>query len=123
MEGKIKELYGMGARALTTKQKGYIDSWINGMGYSFEMIRRAYEVTADSTERVNMSYTNTILERWNSEGIRTLEDVERSDKEYQAQKSKSTSGKKQSKGTASSFDTDEFFEAAIRRSLGGGEDK
>ena len=123
MEGKIKELYGMVARALTTKQKGYIDSWINGMGYSFEMIRRAYEVTADSTERVNMSYTNTILERWNSEGIRTLEDVERSDKEYQAQKSKSTSGKKQSKGTASSFDTDEFFEAAIRRSLGGGEDK
>jgi hypothetical protein len=47
-----------------------------------------------------------VLERWNAAGLRTLEDIERSYK------------KGESALDASSFDTDSFFAAAVRRALG-----
>ncbi len=112
VEGKIRALFGIGARAFTTKEKKFISAWINDMKYSFEIIERAYEVTADATGKGAFPYANTILERWNAEGLRTLEDIERS---YIKAEEEKKEGKKGEKG---SFETDSFFEAAVRRSLG-----
>jgi DnaD/phage-associated family protein len=106
-EGKIRSLFGIGARAFTTKEKKFISSWINDMNYSIEIIEKAYEVTADATGNASMPYANSILERWNAASLRTLEEIEESYKTGQ--------GKAAKEG---SFDTDSFFEAAVRRSLG-----
>ncbi|MBR4031612.1 MAG: DnaD domain protein [Clostridia bacterium] len=106
-EGKIRTLFGVGERAFTTKEKKFISSWINDMNYSIEIIEKAYEVTADATGKGSFPYANTVLERWNAAGLRTLEEIEASYK------------KSGSEGPAvGSFDTDSFFEAAVRRSLG-----
>ena len=105
-EGKIRAMFGIGERAFTTKEKKFISSWINDMQYSIDIIEKAYEVTANATGNASMPYANSILERWNAAGLRTVSDIEKS---YEK-----GSGAKITEG---SFNTDEFFEAAIRRSL------
>lgn len=107
-EGKIRSLFGIGERAFTTKEKKFISAWINDMGYSIEIIEKAYEVTADATGKGSFAYANSILERWNAAGLRTLSEIEDSYK----------SGDGATKPSNGSFDTDSFFEAAVKRSLG-----
>ena len=107
-EAQIRGLFGIGARAFTTKEKKLISSWVNDMGYSIEIIKKAYEVTADATGNASIPYANSVLERWNAAGLRTLEEIEAS---YQQKKN-------EGKEAQGSFDTDDFFEAAVRRSLG-----
>lgn len=107
-EGRIRSLFGIGERAFTTKEKKFISAWINDMGYSIEIIEKAYEVTADATGKGSFAYANSILERWNAAGLRTLAEIEESYK----------SGESALKSTSGSFDTDSFFEAAVKRSLG-----
>lgn len=107
-EGRIRRLFGVGERAFTTKEKKFISAWINDMGYSMEIIEKAYEVTADATGKGSFAYANSVLERWFASGYRTLSEIEES---Y-----KSGEGKAPVEG---SFDTDSFFEAAVKRSLGG----
>lgn len=111
-EGKIRNLFGVGARAFTTKEKKFISAWINDMKYPFEIIEKAYEVTADATGNASMPYANSVLERWNAAGYKTLEEIERAAEEYRSRESAKTSGE-------GSFDTDSFFAAAVKRSLGG----
>ena len=108
-EGKIRSLFGVGERAFTTKEKKFISAWINDMGYSIEIIQKAYEVTADATGKGSFAYANSVLERWNAAGLRTLPEIEESYK-------KGAGGDSPATG---SFDTDSFFEAAVKRSLGG----
>ncbi|MBE6584654.1 MAG: DnaD domain protein [Ruminococcaceae bacterium] len=108
MEGKIRTMFGIGTRALTTKEKKFISAWVSDFGYGIDIIQKAYEVTADATGSASIPYANSVLERWNAEGLRTPDAV---DESYQ----KKTAEKKAHEG---SFDTDEFFEAAVRYSLG-----
>ncbi len=122
VEGNIRKLFGMGQRTLTTKEKRIISSWVNDMGFSMEMIEKAYEVTADATGNASIPYTNSVLERWNSDGIKTIAGVEESEQKHKALKQgkkKPADGGKAEASKSSSFNTDEFFKAAVRRSLGG----
>lgn len=107
-EGQIRKIFGIGTRAFTSKEKKFIYSWLNDMRYTVEIITRAYEVSANATGKASFPYTNAVLERWNSENLRTLEEIEAADKKNQ----ESTAN------DGSSFDTDDFFAAAVRRSLG-----
>ncbi len=107
-EGKIRELFGLGGRAFTTKEKKFISAWVNEMGYPIEIITKAYEVTADATGKGSFPYANSVLERWNAAGLRTLEAIEESYKKPA----------ELDKGHEGSFDTDSFFDAAVKRALG-----
>lgn len=107
-EGQIRKIFGIGTRAFTSKEKKFIYSWLNDMRYTVEIITRAYEVSANATGKASFPYTNAVLERWNSENLRTLEEIEAADKKNQ----------ESAANDSSSFDTDDFFAAAVRRSLG-----
>lgn len=104
-ESEIRRLFGMKSRALTTREKKFITSWVSVFGYGTDMIKKAYEITVDSTHEASLAYANAILERWNSEGIRTPEQVDAAKKD------------KLPAGNNGSFDTDRFFEAALQRSF------
>ncbi len=106
--GKIRTLFGISSRALTTKEKGMIEKWLCVMQYDDAVLKMAYEITVDSIGKASIPYANTILERWYAEGYKTLEDVEGAIAEYRRQKSDSSA----------SFDADDFFEAALRRTYG-----
>ncbi len=106
--GKVRALFGISSRALTTKEKTMIEKWICVMKYDEEMLRRAYEITVDSTTKPSIPYANSILERWYAEGYRTLADVDAALAEYKRKKA----------GDGASFDVDEWFEAALKRTYG-----
>ncbi len=118
-ESKLRSLFGIGARALTTKEKKAFSTWLHTYGFDMEMITLAFEIGADATSDVSVAYVNSILDRWNAEGIRTPAAVQ-SDKQARDAK---RSGKGKAEQTSGSFDTDDFFEAAMRRSLGENYDK
>lgn len=107
-ENFVRKLFGMKSRALTAKEKKCISQWFGSFGYGEAIVNRAYELTVAATNEASVPYANAILERWFSEGIKTLEDVDKAETERaEANKKEPESG---------SFDTDDFFEAALKRS-------
>ena len=109
-EGQVRTLFGMKARALTGREDKMLRAWIS-FGYDIEVVRRAYEMTVAATNEASLPYANAILERWHAEGLKTAEDVDRSVAEQKAKKDG------QEIGLGNSFDTDDFFEAALKRSF------
>lgn len=103
LEGQIRALFGMKDRELTTKEKKFIEKWITKFGYGIDVIKKAYEVTVDAIHEPSPAYANAVLERWNKEGLTTLADIERAQSEALP--------------SEGSFDTDDFFEAALKRSM------
>ena len=107
-ESFVRNLFGMKSRALTAKEKKCIEQWFGKFGYGEDVITRAYELTVSATNEPSVPYANAIIERWFSEGIKTIEDIDRAAAErVESQKSEPGEG---------SFDTDDFFESALRRS-------
>ena len=106
IEGKIKNVFGLGSRKLTTKEKKQVDAWINEYKFDLEVIEKAYEITVSATSKPSIHYANAILEKWNAEGIKTPSDVEALMQKREEQKAEE----------GSSFDVDDFFDAALKRS-------
>ena len=109
MRPRIRQMFGMGERALTTKEKQYIEKWCGEFGFDLDIIRKAYEITVTNTGKPSMAYCNSILDRWNAAGYKTAEQVDAATEEYKKKKNESSGG---------SFDVDDFFEAALKRSYG-----
>ncbi len=103
LEYKVRKLFGIGGREFTAREKSIFEAWATAK-YGYELIKKAFEISVDNTGKSNWNYTNKILENWLASGVKTLEDVE---KALQSHKSKLD---------MSSFDTDDFFEAALKRS-------
>lgn len=110
LENRIRKLFGIGSRAFSKKEKGFIDAWRTEYAFDFDMIETAYEMTVDKTGEASLPYANAILKRWHDDGIATPD----------AARAASQKQKKAVKGKVGSFDTDDFFEAALNRSYGGG---
>ena len=104
--GKIRAMFGLASRALTAKEKSMVERWVCQMQYGDDVLRLAYETTVNAINKPSIPYANTILERWYAEGYRTMADVEKALAEYRRKK------------TEGSFDVDDFFEAALKRTYG-----
>lgn len=100
-ENQIRGLFGLGKRALTQKEKAFMSSWQN-MGFSWDMIKLAYERTVDGTKnQPNMNYMNKILENWSTSGFNSPSEVEQGDKKPST--------------VSDGFDPDEFFKIALEK--------
>lgn len=102
-EYKIRKLFGVGGREFTCREKTIFEKWVDAK-YSYDLIKMAYEISVDNTGKSNWNYTNRILENWLASGVKTVEDAEKAQESHK------------SKLSMSSFDTDDFFEAALKRS-------
>jgi DnaD/phage-associated family protein len=103
LEFKIRKLFGMGDREFTKAEKEVISKWIN-MEIDINLLQKAYEITVDKTGKSSLKYTAKIIENWNSNGIKTVEQAEEAQNKHKEKMSMST------------FDTNDFFEAALKRS-------
>lgn len=101
---KFKSLCGFGNRALSTKEEKFVSRWFEEMCYSFEVVKLAYEITVDKLHEVNFNYMGKILETWFASGYRSVEDIKNGTK------------KPTPKGTADSFNVDDFVAAALKKS-------
>ena len=117
-EYKIRRLLGLGERALTAKEKEYIEAWTTTYAMPMDVITRAYEITVKNIETPRMSYINKILSGWNENGIRTLEAVDAAEAEFE--KKKASGGKPSAPAaqtaTQASYDIDTFLALAMNRS-------
>lgn len=107
LQGKVRTMFGIGSRSFTGKENKMLDAW-SSYGYGEDIIRRAYEITVGAIHEPSLPYANSILERWHSEGLDTAAQI---DARLDAEREKK--GQTPREG---SFDTDDFFEAALRRS-------
>lgn len=106
-----RTLSGAGKRSFTERENKFLAQWAK-WNISPEMLKLAYEVAVDSTGAPSMPYTNKVLSNWKEAGYTTVEQVKVAMEEYKQ--------KKEGKGASaqqSSFATDEFFEAALKRTL------
>lgn len=111
----LRRLFGIGPRALTKKEQEAFDRWCGQWKMPFELIERAFEVTVENCGgRAPVEYCNAILRSWFDRGYKTVEEAEESMAQYKHDKT----GEAPKKG---SFDEDDFFEAALRRSYGNDE--
>jgi len=105
VENLIRRLAGLGARALSAKEARFVAAW-SDYDFAEDVLTLAYEITVNNTGEFAFPYMNKILVNWNEAGYKTRAEVEEALSGYQ---------KKKSQDSESSFDIDEFFEAALRR--------
>lgn len=114
---RLRRLFGMGDRAFTKKETSFFEKWSGEWKMPFDMIEYAFEITVNSTGKPSLDYMSRILSDWHSEGIATVEAAEkRSAERKEAFKYKGTAVGSSPEAKGSSFDTDEFFEKALKRS-------
>lgn len=111
VRGRVEAMFGMTGRDLTTREKKFLTTWTETMGFDADVIRLAYEITVDNTGEASLPYANKILESWHQSGLHTADEVS-------AEIEKGRAARKSAKSSADkSFNTDEFFEAALKRGL------
>lgn len=128
-EWKLRKLYGIGERALSKTESACFYRWSAEWGFDIETIGLAYDITVDSTKRADVRYTDRILSGWHERGVTSLADAEalveserderaagrmRAGQDAAARPTRRRSA--QPSPALSSFDTDEMFERALRRS-------
>lgn len=107
-EAYVRELFGIGKRALIPKEKEFIKKWHDRYKFSKEMVNAAYEITVSNTEKPSLKYANAILDNWFAAGYTNINEVQAAE----AERAK----KRESDPQSSSFSTDDFYEAALLRS-------
>lgn len=107
---KIRTLFGAGDRELTASEKKLFSTWTEKYAYDLDVIRLAYDITVDSIQKPVPKYTNSILEKWHTEGLRTASDVDAYLKKSRADRALAEGGEK-------SYDVEDFVEAALQRSF------
>ncbi|MBR2926393.1 MAG: DnaD domain protein [Clostridia bacterium] len=111
-EGAVRRLFGMKSRSFTAKESKLLRAW-SSYGYGIDVVGRAYELTVNATNEASLPYANAILERWHTEGLTTLEQIDRQIEQEAAEKKQDESTRR----LGDSFGTDDFFEAALKRSM------
>jgi len=106
-ESSIRNMFGIGDRAFTKKETASVFKWIGEWNLPLDMIEEAYEITVAQADKVSIRYAHAILENWHTQGYKTLDEVKAALEAYKKSKDASASG---------TFDTDDFFEAALKRS-------
>ncbi len=73
-ENSVKSIFGIN-RALSQKEKDFIDLWYNEWGFSSDMVKIAYDINVNAKGKFAFPYINKILENWHVKGIKTEEQV------------------------------------------------
>ena len=103
-------MFGFGARELTKTEKEMFSKWTQTYGYDLDIIRIAYDIMINSIQKPVPKYADKIIEKWYSEGLRTLSDIEN----YENNKKDAP---KDNGEVQKSYEIDDFFDAALKRSF------
>ena len=68
---RVRHMLQIADRKPTATERKYIDGWLS-MGYGCEALELAYDRTVIRTGKLNWSYMDKILKKWNEQGLRTL---------------------------------------------------
>lgn len=71
---EIKRVLQITDREFSPGERKYVEEWIS-MGFSPEVIERAYDITIVRTQKLSWSYMHTIISDWHRKGLFTPEDI------------------------------------------------
>ena len=109
--GYYRTLSGAGKRSFTDRESKFIAQWVK-WSINPDLLKLAYEVSVDATGAPSMPYINKVLSNWREAGYTTADQVVKAMEQYKEKKETRTAAAQNG-----SFATDEFFEAALKRSL------
>ena len=109
-------MFGLGRRAFSEKERAMVYNWCVKWSYGADVIKKAYEITVNSTGDASLSYANAILNKWHAEKLKTIDEVNAYVEAENAKRSAKNAGN--GAPATSSFETDGFFESALLRSYG-----
>jgi DnaD/phage-associated family protein len=123
-EGRLRRMTGIGERELTANEKKVFSKWLYDYGYGMDVITMAFETTVEAKGSYNVKYMDAVLTNWHNAGLTTPAAITAHNEQYRAEHTPppSAPAPRREGGKAtdykSSFDTDDFFFDAVRRSLG-----
>ncbi len=71
-ESAVKAMFGIN-RALSQKEKDFVNLWFNVWNFNSEMVKLAYDINVNTKGQFAFPYISKILENWHSKGIATVE--------------------------------------------------
>ncbi len=122
---KIKRLFGFGDRTLSASEKKMFASWTEEYGFDFEIIKKAYEITVDTTSEAIPKYTDKILKTWYENGLKEVAEIDafiESEKNQRAEKAQKSKQNSENRARVPSVvasseekgkEIDEWFEAKL----------
>ncbi len=113
---KVARLFGIGDRAFTKKEEKFFDKWFIEWEMPFELIEAAFEIAVNNTGKAGLEYMSKILSDWHDSGIRTVEQAEKANADFKAANKNKQKFVEKPAQNGASFDTEEFFEKARKRS-------
>ncbi len=81
---KVLSLFGIHDRLPGESEQKYIDQW-EEMGFSDDLLAKAYDATLLGTGRMSWPYLHKVLCAWQQQGFRTARDVETGDRKGRPQ--------------------------------------
>ena len=84
--GVVRSTFGIEPRIASSKELQNSHLWLNEWGFNREMLKAAYDICVDTTSVFSMNYVAGILKKWHEKGVKTLEDIEKIDKQHEKEK-------------------------------------
>ncbi len=118
----LRRLLSLGNRMLTDGEIAAFTRWRTEFGFRYEIIYYAYQITLENRRQYNLPYMDAILSKWHGNNLTTIEAVRAYDKGFKEEKERAKQRASKAPFNApqqnSSFDTSDFFMAAVKRSMG-----
>ena len=117
--GILRRLMNLGNRLLTEGELAAMARWRQEYGFRYEIIYRAYQITLQNRGEYGLPYMDAILRKWHEAKLTTVEAINAYEQGFREEKNRSRRAAAAAPALqSSSFDTDDFFMAAVKRSFG-----
>lgn len=71
---------------ISKPQEEYLEKWLFKYNFSIEIIKEAARICVSRINEINFSYIDAILNSWNKDGVKTLNDIKKPDKKVKQTK-------------------------------------
>ena len=123
---ELKRLFGIKGRNLSDAELSYFRRWCDEFDFTTEIVSSAYDICSVATGgKLSLPYMDKILTEWHETGCKTLDECRRHEEKNKVErreaykpKVKPREKEKPKPPRYGSFDVDEAFKAALKRSFG-----
>ena len=116
--GVLRRLMNLGNRMLTEGETAAFTKWRAEFRFSYEIIYYAYQITLENRREYSLPYMDAILSKWRAQNLTTIEAIKAYQKGYKEEKQRKKSTPPNAPAREGSFDTEDFFAVAVKRSFG-----
>ena len=128
---ELKRLFGIKGRNLSDAELAYFHRWCDEFDFTTEIISSAYDISSVAIGgKLSLPYMDKILTEWHDAGCKTLDECRRHEEKNKADrreaykpKTKPREKEKAKPPRYGSFDVDEAFRAALKRSFNDDEEQ